>query len=107
MGKSPPLLIMTDTNYSENLSQGYSNVTTIYVLNNGELIHSPEAYQQVENLFSWVDKRDIITRLLRLRRETESHNKSYIFIYENGRRIREHNNVPENVNPALLVEHQV
>jgi|GEM_PF-3914045 len=97
---------MADSNHSES-SQGYSTVTTVYVLADGALVHTPEAYQQVEERFSWVDKRDIITRLLRLRRETDEHNRSYIFIYENSRLIKEHLNVSENMNPALLAEHEL
>ncbi len=74
-------------------------VRTIHILNTGEIISSLAEYEKVEERFSWVNKRDILSKLLHLRNLTDHHKFSVIVIYEDGQLIREHINVDENFKP--------
>ena len=64
-------------------------VCTVHILSNGELVSSLDSYQKVEDRFAWVDKKEIISKLLSLRKVTDEGKKSIIAIYENGTEIRE------------------
>jgi hypothetical protein len=79
--------------------QDFGKVSTIHVLKTGEIIESFEEYQKVEERFSWVDRKDIIRQILRLRKQTDFSKKSVIVMYEDGRMIREFVNVEEGFKP--------
>ena len=75
------------------------SVRTIHILNTGEIISSLAEYEKVEQRFSWVNKRDILSKLLHLRNLTDHHKLSVLVIYEDGQLIREFINVEENFKP--------
>lgn len=81
-----------------------NKVTTVHILEDGQVIASLEEFQQVEERFSWVSKPDMIARLLRLRRITDQQKKSVIAIYEEGMMIREFVNVDEHFPVAALIQ---
>jgi hypothetical protein len=71
----------------------YGIVSTIHVLQSGEVISSVEDYLKVEDRFSWVDRAYIISKILHLRKLTDDRKRSVIVIYEDGHMIREYVNV--------------
>lgn len=71
----------------------YGIVSTIHILQSGEVISSVEDYLKVEDRFSWVDRSYIISKILHLRKLTDDHKRSVIVIYEDGHHIREYVNV--------------
>jgi RNA polymerase subunit RPABC4/transcription elongation factor Spt4 len=77
-------------------------VRTMHILNNGEIIDSFEAYEKVCERFSWVDKRELFTRLLKLRSLTDDWKGSFIVIYEADRQIREYINVDQAFRPLAF-----
>lgn len=79
--------------------QDYGQVSTIHVLISGEIIETFEEYQKVEERFAWVDRKDIIRQMLRLRQQTDHYKKSVIVMYEDGRMIREFVNVEHGFKP--------
>jgi hypothetical protein len=74
----------------------------MHILNTGEIVTSLEDYLKVQTRFSWVDQSQIISSIFRLRRLTESPNKSVIVIYEEGRMIKEYVNVDESFTPLVF-----
>jgi hypothetical protein len=50
-------------------------------------------YLEVENHFSWVDRRFIVEKILKLKRLTDECKNSVIVLYEDGQHIREFINV--------------
>jgi hypothetical protein len=74
-------------------------VTTVHILKSGELVFSLDEYQKVEDRFTWVNRRDIVTKILRLRPLTDLTKKSIIAIYEDGNSIREFVNVDPDFRP--------
>ena len=74
-------------------------VTTVHILKTGELVNSLDEYQKVEERFAWVDRHDIISKILRLRPLTDLSKKSVIAIYEDGYSIREFVNVDPDFKP--------
>jgi hypothetical protein len=78
------------------------NVQTMHVLNSGEIVDSLEAFQKVESRFGWVNRRDIVTRILQLRFLTDETKRSVIVLYEDGRRIREFINVDASFKPLIF-----
>lgn len=81
-----------------------SKVTTVHILEDGQVITSLEEFIKVEERFSWVSKADMIARLLRLRRITDQEKKSIIAIFEEGNVIREFVNVDEHFPVAALLQ---
>jgi hypothetical protein len=75
------------------------SVNTIHILNSGEIISSLEEYLKFEDRFSWVNRSFIISKMLQLRKLTDSKKKSIIAIYEEGHLIREYVNVDETFRP--------
>ncbi|PWU00669.1 MAG: hypothetical protein C5B52_08520 [Bacteroidetes bacterium] len=75
------------------------SVTTVHILKGGELVHSLDEYQKVEDRFSWVNRHDIVSKILRLRPLTDLTKKSIIAIYEEGYSIREFINVDPDFKP--------
>jgi len=80
----------------------FAKVYTVHVLKTGEIITSLDDYLKVQDKFTWVDQAQIISTIFRLRRLTESPNKSVIVIYEEGRVIKEYINVEENFKPLVF-----
>lgn len=74
-------------------------VSTIHVLNTGEIISSVHDYMKVEDRFSWVDRTFIITKILDLQKRTDDRKRSFIVIYEDGNLIREFVNVDQGFKP--------
>jgi len=68
-------------------------VSTIHVLNTGEIIESREDFEKVQERFSWADRKTAIQRILQLRSITTLGKKSVIVYYEKGHQIKEHINV--------------
>ena len=79
------------------LSQG--QVSTIHILKSGEIISTLEEFREVEDRFGWVNKVDLVTKLLQLRRLTDNTKKSVIAIYEDGQVVREYVNVEYEFRP--------
>ncbi len=77
-------------------------VSTIHVLSGGEIIYSVHDFMKIENRFSWVDKRLLVTKILELQKKTDDRKRSYIVIYEDGNMIREFLNVDARIPPASL-----
>ncbi len=71
----------------------YGIVSTVHILQSGEVINSVHDYLKVEDRFSWVDKAYIVSKLLQLRKLTDDTKRSVIAIYEDGHKIREFVNV--------------
>jgi hypothetical protein len=80
----------------------FAKVSTIHVLKTGEIISSLEDYMKVQERFSWVDQSQIISSIFRLRRLTDSPNKSVIVIYEESRSVKEYVNVDETFKPLVF-----
>ena len=74
-------------------------VSTIHVLNTGEIISTVQDYMKVEDRFSWVDRTFIITKILELQKRTDDRKRSFIVIYEDGNLIREFVNVDQGFKP--------
>ncbi|HVY76305.1 MAG TPA: hypothetical protein VG890_15860 [Puia sp.] len=74
-------------------------VSTIHVLNNGEIIYSVQDFLKIENRFSWVDKKSLVKKILELQKKTDDRKRSYIVIYEEGNKIREFLNVDQTFRP--------
>ena len=74
-------------------------VSTIHVLNTGEIISSVQDYMKVEDRFSWVDRTFIISKILELQKRTDDRKRSFIVIYEDGNLIREFVNVDQGFKP--------
>jgi hypothetical protein len=89
---------------SSNTPASPNKVTTVHILEDGQVIASLEEFQQVEERFSWVSKPDMIARLLRLRRITDQQKKSVIAIFEEGMVIREFINIDEHFPVAALLK---
>jgi D-Tyr-tRNAtyr deacylase len=68
-------------------------VSTVHVLKTGEIVHGVENYLQVESHFSWVDKRWIVEKILKLRMLTDEKKSSMIVLYEDGHHIKEYVNI--------------
>ena len=71
----------------------YGIVSTIHILNSGEVVDSVEDYMKVEDRFSWVDKAFLVSKILQLRKLTDDSKRSVIVIYEEGHVIKEYVNV--------------
>ncbi|HVM89351.1 MAG TPA: hypothetical protein VMT76_14275 [Puia sp.] len=71
----------------------YGIVSTIHILQSGEIINSVEDYMKVEDRFSWVDKAYLVSKILQLRKLTDESKRSVIVIYEDGHLIKEYVNV--------------
>lgn len=74
-------------------------VSTIHVLDTGEIIESREGFEKVQDRFSWADRKTAIQRILQLRSLTDLGKKSVIVYYEKGHQIKEHINVETNFLP--------
>lgn len=77
-------------------------VSTLHILQSGEIVSSVEDYMKVQERFLWVDKTYIISKILQLRKLTEHRKKSVIAIYEEGKKIREFINVDEAFSPLAF-----
>ena len=71
----------------------YGLVSTVHILKSGEVVNSVEDYLKVEDRFSWVDKAQLVSKILQLRRLTDDNKRSVIVIYEEGHLIKEFVNV--------------
>ena len=78
---------------------GQGQVSTIHILKSGEIISTLEEFREVEDRFGWVNKVDLVTKLLQLRRLTDHSKKSVIAIYEDGQVVREYVNVEHEFRP--------
>ena len=74
-------------------------VSTMHVLNTGEIIESREGFEKVQERFSWADRKTAIQRIIQLRSLTDLGKKSIIVYYEQGHQIKEHINVETNFHP--------
>lgn len=74
-------------------------VSTIHVLNTGEIIGSREGFEKVQERFCWADRSICIKRIQQLRSMTDTGKKSVIVYYEKDHLIREHINVETNFQP--------
>ena len=74
-------------------------VTTIHILNTGEIIYSVHDFMKVEDRFSWVDKKYLVGKILELQKKTDDYKRSYLVIYEEGNLIREVINVDQAFKP--------
>jgi hypothetical protein len=81
---------------------GFGTVSTMHILNSGEIISSLEEYQKFEDRFSWVDRSFIVAKLLHLKRITDETKRSVIVIYEEGRVIKEYINVEHSFRPLAF-----
>ena len=77
----------------------FGTVNTIHVLKSGEIVYGVKQYLEVEGHFSWVDRKSIIEKILRLRRLTDEKKNSVIVLYEDGHHIREFINVDYSFRP--------
>ncbi|RYY31507.1 MAG: hypothetical protein EOO04_01005 [Chitinophagaceae bacterium] len=80
-----------------------SKVTTVHILDDGQIVGSLQEFQLVEDRFAWVSRADMITRLLTLRRITDPEKKSVIAIYEQGKVIKEFVNLDEHFPIAAIL----
>ena len=74
-------------------------VSTVHVLKDGEIIYSLQDFQKIENRFSWVDKKYLISKILELQRKTDDRRRSFLVIYEDGNQIREYINMDQTFQP--------
>jgi hypothetical protein len=74
-------------------------VSTVHVLKNGEMIYSLQDFQKIENRFSWVDKKYLISKILELQRKTDDRRRSFLVIYEDGNQYREYVNMDQTFQP--------
>lgn len=74
-------------------------VSTIHVLNNGEIIYTVQDFMKIESRFSWVDKKLLVGKILELQKKTDDRKTSYIVLYEEGNQIREFVNVDQGFKP--------
>jgi hypothetical protein len=80
----------------------YGMVTTLHILKSGEIVGSVPEFIQVQDRFSWVDRLQLVTKILRLRPLTDKGRKSFIVLYEDGHLIREYINMDENFIPLAF-----
>lgn len=85
---------------------GFSNVETIYVLSSGTLVRSRTEYEQVRDLFDWVDKKVVLSELLHLRGMTDAGKKSILAIYEKGKSIKTFLNLENDFHISDVQHHQ-
>jgi hypothetical protein len=74
-------------------------VSTVHVLKNGEIIYSLQDFLKIENRFSWVDKKQLISKILELQKKTDDRRRSFLVIYEDGNQIREFINMDQTFQP--------
>ena len=74
-------------------------VQTVHVLSNGDFVFSLEDFKKVEDKFSWVDKRFVLSELFRLRPLTDAQKISFVAILEEGQVIRP----MLNIEPAFFI----
>ena len=74
-------------------------IQTFHVLESGEIISSLNEFLPVEEKFKWVDKKDMIKRVIALRSRTEPGSRSALVYYENGKMVKEFLNVLEGFKP--------
>ena len=80
-------------------TRDFGIVSTVHILQSGEVISTVEEYMKVEERFAWVDKAYIVSKILQLRKLTDDKKRSVIVIYEDGRMIREFVNVDKEFMP--------
>ena len=80
----------------------FGMVSTMHILNSGEIISSLTEYQKVEERFSWVDRAYIVSKILHLKKLTDDSKRSVIVIYEEGRIIKEYVNVEHSFKPLAF-----
>ncbi len=78
-------------------SRGF--VSTIHVLNTGEILCSNQEYREFEDRFIWVDRKTLVSRILALQKLTDDHKISYLVLYEEGNRMREYVNMEQGFRP--------
>ncbi|MBS1949174.1 MAG: hypothetical protein JST47_15545 [Bacteroidetes bacterium] len=81
------------SDYEPYKSVALGTVSTVHVLKSGKVIMGLQEYLKVENHFSWVDKKSIVEKILKLRSLTDESKNSLIVLYEDGHHIREFINV--------------
>ena len=74
-------------------------VSTVHVLKGGEIIYSLQDFLKIENRFSWVDKKYLVTKILELQKKTDDRRISFLVIYEDGNQIREYVNMDQTFKP--------
>jgi len=74
-------------------------VSTVHVLKSGEIIYSLQDFMKIENRFSWVDKKYLVTKILELQKKTDDRRRSFLVIYEDGNQIREYINMDQTFQP--------
>ena len=74
-------------------------VSTVHVLKDGEIIHSLQDFLKIENRFSWVDKKYLVSKILELQKKTDDRRRSFLVFYEEGNQIREYVNMDQTFQP--------
>lgn len=74
-------------------------VSTVHVLNSGEIVYSLQDFLKIESRFAWIDKKFLVTRILELQRKTDNRRRSFLVFYEEGNQIREFVNMDYNFQP--------
>jgi len=91
------ILAMKSYAHYSPVTQG--TVSTVHVLKSGEIVQGVQEYMKVENHFSWVDRKSIVEKILKLRTLTDEKKSSVIVLYEDGHHIREFLNVDQPFTP--------
>ena len=74
-------------------------VSTVHVLKGGEFVYSLQEFLKIENRFSWVDKKYLVSKILELQKKTDDRRRSFLVIYEEGNQIREYVNMDHSFKP--------
>ena len=74
-------------------------VSTVHVLKGGEIIYSLQDFLKIESRFSWVDKKELVRKLLELQKTTGDRRMSFLVLYEEGNKIREFVNMNQTFQP--------
>ena len=74
-------------------------VSTVHVLKDGEIIYSLQDFLKIENRFTWVDKKYLVSKILELQKKTDDRRRSFLVIYEDGNQIREFVNMDHTFKP--------
>ena len=74
-------------------------IQTFHVLESGKIISSLHEFLPVEDKFKWVDRKDMIMRVIAMRNKTSPGGRSALVYYEEGKKVREYLNVLEGFRP--------
>jgi len=74
-------------------------IHTFHVLKYGKIISSLVEFLPVQEKFQWINKKEMIKRVIALRSRTEPGGRSALVYYEDGRKVKEYLNVLEGFRP--------